>query len=135
MFDHQQSHSAVGIRNRINQVSKNDGSENSPGYQEIPSHARFTKHLGGMTTSWATFYQDINLDGLQLECQFPIFKLEALDMEILPGMKLPIEDCIITFQLNKNELGSLIMSDSGYLTDEILNQEKMCAGELFARGK
>lgn len=132
LLNHDQCQTAGEIRKTINNVLKNDGTEESPGFQEVPSHKRFTKCLGSMSTSWVSFYQDIELEGLELECQFPVFNLDQIDINILPGLRYPLEDCIITFRMNKDELGCLIFSGSGCLSDEILNQQEICCGELFA---
>lgn len=130
LCNHEQSQSPQGVRKQLINVLKNDGTPESKGFQDIPDFKSLKKHMGGVSTSWVGFFNDIQLDGLDLEVQMPVFDPKDFEYQKF-GLYFAVEDNIITFKLNKDDIGVFIFTGSGKMKVEDLDNSNMTLERLF----
>jgi len=94
-----------------------DKKTNGEGYLEMPTGRQLMKYNTGMNTNWCKFYQSVKIPGMRLNMCCPHFdwKVEKY-MGVIPCM----EEGVIVFKMNDDDVGLFIMSGSGRITTEKL---------------
>jgi len=83
----------------------------------MPTGKQLMKYNTGMNTNWCKFYQSVKIPGMKLNMCCPNFdwKVEKY-MGVIPCM----EEGVIVFKMNDDDVGLFIMSGSGRITTEKL---------------
>lgn len=131
-LDKEDLKTSLSIRQKLNKLFQ-PKSENQPGdlgYQPIPSSSSKRKYLGGISTNWSAFYRPTKITGLDLETQVPFFDNENVEQKMF-GLTIPMEDVIIIFRANDQDIGVYIMSGSSKIDVDKLASDAMYAGRLL----
>ena len=81
-----------------------------------------------MSTSWTTFYHQVELPGYSHVAHFPVFDLKS-SMEML-GIPLTAEFFVCTFKLSLEETGVLFVAYSDIITEEFFEDCELLAGKF-----
>ena len=95
---------------------------NGNGYLDIPTDRELMKYNTGTSTNWVKFYKSVKIPGLKLEMCLPH---QPIKLEKFMGVYPCVEESVIIFQMNDDELGMLISAGSGRLTTEKIERSGM----------
>ena len=95
---------------------------NGEGYLDIPTAKELMKYNTGMSTNWCKFYKSVKIPGLKLEMCLPH---QPIKLEKFMGIYPCVEEGVIIFKMNDNDIGMLISAGSGRLTTEKIEKSGM----------
>jgi hypothetical protein len=116
--------SPINVRKRLNQIL-------TPGTsQKVPNYKRFRANNGGVSTNWVSFYKKLDLEGLEMKCQLPFFDENQLEEKFM-GLSLTLEDNIIIFQADDDNIGAYVFTGSNRISKEMIMNSDMCKGKIM----
>lgn len=92
----------------------------------IPTFSEFRKYIGGVHTSWATFYHHVEFDGFRQMTHFPVISTANDGMGGLAGCEFDM----FTYKCGPNKLGALMTTKRKEITMENLLKHAIIESEL-----
>ena len=90
------------------------------GYLDVPTGKQLMKYNSGTSTNWCKFYKEVELPGFKLEYCVPHFSTK---FEKVSGVIPTMEETIIIFKMNSVDIGVNVLSASGRITSEMLDDK------------
>ena len=125
------------VRNWINQNLTKKSSKIKPqGVQgPLPTFNELKKYHGGVSTNWSTFYKSVRIDGLEHVFSTPwwghgLWWIDDINMRVL-GMNVSMEDNIIIYKRNDEEVAGYIWTGSGQIDEEELLSDPMVLRRIW----
>ena len=120
------------VRNWINQnLTKNISPNNPQGVQgPLPTFNDLKKYHGGVSTNWSTFYRSVRIDGLEHDFSTPWWDVNDIHKRVL-GMNISMEDNIIIYKRNDEEVAGFIWTGSGRIDEEKLLSDPMVLRRIW----
>lgn len=99
------------------------------GYASIPNFKDSTKYLWGLHTNWTSFYKPLVIDEtLELENCQPMLQF---NFPQIMGMEMPLNEILISYRSNDDEITVYILNGAGAITEEDLDRDPMLSEKLY----